>query len=578
MVTFRRSEQDAGSTYQYQNLTSQNEFRLLKLLPGVGDRLDCELHHYILGTDRCPQYRAISYTWGDDAARQAVHLPGNVVIRVRKNLKQALRSIRDPASSCWLWIDAICINQTSDREKGHQVRLMADIYGGANVVLAWLQSAGENTDVAKAFRFVQAAANFDDTEHSVYNYCQSKLHAHGEDLGADWRSVLKLCRLRYWSRKWIIQELVLARTVVLQLGTSPLPMADFEIFCGQLNANRDVEGYLDVRNGAVWKSVLASAAARLALQRSEGRGGDPRSSYLHDLVVRYQNNECRRPCDHVYALYSLVGPHRTHLTIEYEDSDVKRLVDILNFVQLHERLQPSEILCLTRLLLSLFHTRPEEFLQDPHKRGIAQSLNLVVPVSTLGSVELQQESAEAVASRRRVGVLSPTPTFEFDMSRRPSPFVSEGAEEDAVGRQDMMYFGIVDTEICGLAACRLQNGDVMWRFRGTKYAFAVRYLPGESAQIVGRAHLFPDIDLDNVRHREHEVSLDLATLLKLNLLAVSSARDRKSDSDMGGRFEQLQAMLGDVKVVGRGRNNVFVLVTSMLILCLFIVILIEYRT
>ncbi|OQO11897.1 hypothetical protein B0A48_03624 [Cryoendolithus antarcticus] len=578
MVSFRKSEQDAGSSYQYQNLTSQNEFRLLKLLPGNRERLDCELHHYTLGSGRCPQYRAVSYTWGNDPARQSLHLSGNVMIRVRKNLKAALRSIRDPISPCWLWIDAICINQTSDREKGHQVRLMADIYGNANVVLAWLQSAGENTDVAKAFRFVQAAANFDDTEHSVYNYCQSKLNAHGQDLGADWRSVLKLCRLRYWSRKWIIQELVLARTVVLQLGTSPLPMADFEIFCGQLNANRDVEGYLDVRNGAVWKSVLASAAARLALQRSEGRGGDPRSSYLHDLVVRYQNNECRRPCDHVYALYSLVGPQRTHLTIEYEDSDVKRLVDILNFVQLHERLHPSKILSLTRLLLSLFHTRPEEFLQDPHKRGIAQSLNLVVPVTMLGSVELQQESAEAVASRKSVGVLSPTPTFEFDTSRRPLAFVSEGPQEDAVGRQDMIYFNVTDTDIYGLAACRLQNGDAIWRFRGTKYAYAVRHLPDERAQIVGRAHLFTDTELDGVRHREHEVSLDLATLLQLNLLAVSSPRDRTSHSNMGGRFEQLQAMLVDAKVVGRGRYNVFVLITSMLILCLFVGILIEYGT
>ncbi|KAK6432120.1 hypothetical protein LTR95_011709 [Oleoguttula sp. CCFEE 5521] len=577
MVGFGRSHQDAGSAYQYQNLTSQNEFRLLQLLPGSGDRIDCELHHYFLGSDRCPQYRAVSYTWGNDAARQTLHLPGNVVIRVRKNLKTALRSIRDPVSPCWLWIDAICINQISDREKGHQVRLMADIYGGANVVLAWLQSAGENTDVAKAFKFIQAASNYDDTEHSVYNYCQSKLNAHGEDLAGEWRSVLKLCRLRYWSRKWIIQELVLARTVVLQLGNSPLPMADLEVFCSQLNANREVEGYLDIRKGAVWKSVLASPAARLALQRSEGRD-DPRSSYLHDLVVRYQNNECRRPCDHVYALYSLVGPHRTHLTIEYEDSDVKRLVDILNFVQMHERLNPSKILSLTRLLLSLLHTRPEEFLQDPHKRGIAQSLNLIVPVTMLGTVELQQESAEAVASRRSVGVLSPTPTFEFDTSRRPSPFVSAGPEEDAVGRQDMMYFSIVGTDIYGLAACRLQNGDAMWRFRGTKYAFAVRHLPGERAQIVGRAHLVTDIDLDGVRHREHEVSLDLATLLQLNLLAVSSPRNRTSHSDMGGRFEQLQAMLGDAKVVGRGRYDVFVSVTSMLVLCLFIVILIEYRT
>ena len=163
--------------FQYRALESHNTFRLLRLLAGQGDRITCSLHHHILGSRTCPAYRAISYTWGKDAAHFTIHLPGQTVIKVRENLRNALRSLRDKEGDCWLWVDAICIDQHSNRERNHQVRLMADIYGNANVVLVWLQSTGESAEVAKAFKFVHAAATYDASEHSVYYY----LRAHSKD-------------------------------------------------------------------------------------------------------------------------------------------------------------------------------------------------------------------------------------------------------------------------------------------------------------------------------------------------------------------------------------------------------------
>jgi hypothetical protein len=47
-----------------------------------------------------------------------------------------------------LWIDAICINLANDPERTHQVRLMADIYGKAFQVIAWLGTAYEQSDDA----------------------------------------------------------------------------------------------------------------------------------------------------------------------------------------------------------------------------------------------------------------------------------------------------------------------------------------------------------------------------------------------------------------------------------------------
>lgn len=152
----------------------------MKLHAGRGERITCSLHHFTLDSETCPPYRAISYTWSQDRARFNIHLPGDSVIKVRKNLRNALRSVRDEESDCWLWIDTICINQLLDEERNDQVKLMAKIYGNANIVLVWLQSTGENTDVARTFKFVHAAATHNPFEHkrserSVYYY--SKAHS-----------------------------------------------------------------------------------------------------------------------------------------------------------------------------------------------------------------------------------------------------------------------------------------------------------------------------------------------------------------------------------------------------------------
>jgi hypothetical protein len=46
------------------------------------------------------------------------------------------------------WIDAICINQNDDIEKGHQVNNMRRIYSNATDVWAWLLLLRDKTDLA----------------------------------------------------------------------------------------------------------------------------------------------------------------------------------------------------------------------------------------------------------------------------------------------------------------------------------------------------------------------------------------------------------------------------------------------
>ena len=527
----QRAPRQQSGLFQYQILESQNTFRLLKLHAGHGDRIDCSLHHYTLGSGTCPSYRAVSYTWGDDAARFKIHLSRNSIINVRENLRNALRSVRDNESDCWLWIDAICIDQRSDTDKNHQLRLMADIYGNANVVLVWLQSASESANVARAFKFVHAAATYHNSEHSVYHY----LRAHSSDSHRKWHSMQNLCKLRYWTRKWIIQELITARTAVLQVGDSKCSMTDLETFCRQLHQNRHNQAYknLVTARREIWDFVVASPAGRLALQRSE-TSHEQQPRLLYELVEHYATNECHMPCDHVYALYSLVGEHRRHMTIDYAASPVQRLVAVLHFVRTHERIPASEVLRFANLLVRLFKIQQEELLQE---RRLLKSLTLVVLATLLGTVELQPESERSIALRRTVKSLHPMPTFSIDTSQNVWALTANedlGDPWERVGRPDMSYFSIANSGFYGLAACRLEQGDTIWHFPETQLVFAIRQLHGHGALVVGRAYLFsaasnPDalehwhnraFDYNTVRQGERHLAMNLATLFEMSSLAI----------------------------------------------------------
>jgi len=57
-----------------------------------------------------PRYDALSYRWGDGAAKRHIILNGDGFL-VGKNLEDALRYLRSHTQGTLFWIDALCINQ-----------------------------------------------------------------------------------------------------------------------------------------------------------------------------------------------------------------------------------------------------------------------------------------------------------------------------------------------------------------------------------------------------------------------------------------------------------------------------------
>jgi len=97
-----------------------------------------------------PSFSALSYVWGTKSAQSKTIICGITAFNVTDNCHSALKHLRQSYGSTVIWIDAVCIDQHNDEEKGQQVALMGVIYSRAQRVFIWLGNGTDATDRAIA--------------------------------------------------------------------------------------------------------------------------------------------------------------------------------------------------------------------------------------------------------------------------------------------------------------------------------------------------------------------------------------------------------------------------------------------
>ncbi|KAJ9651143.1 hypothetical protein H2198_009569 [Neophaeococcomyces mojaviensis] len=124
--------------YIYEPLPFMDSIRLLKLAPG---RKDDTLRGTVVVSrlDAQTKYTAISYTWGDCKEVKPLVI-NDTIMPIRQDVAQALSTVEECEKQQFLWVDAICINQSDEVEKATQIRRMAEIYHHAESVMVWLQT------------------------------------------------------------------------------------------------------------------------------------------------------------------------------------------------------------------------------------------------------------------------------------------------------------------------------------------------------------------------------------------------------------------------------------------------------
>lgn len=221
------------SPFQYEDQLDNTSIRLLLVHPDQGQQLECSL--VVEDFNSCPDYDALSYTWGDpqiplfqdifpdEAKREIPILCHGEVFRVTANLHHALERVRglsrrDTAASeqqpsDYLWIDAICINQRNEEKKSAQMAMMHSIYKRARRAIAWLGK--EDIYTERAIGLIEQLSQI-----APGNYSHHQLSSPW-DSSETQQACLPLAAFfdrPYWRRAWVLQELFLAAHPVVYCG------------------------------------------------------------------------------------------------------------------------------------------------------------------------------------------------------------------------------------------------------------------------------------------------------------------------------------------------------------------------
>ncbi|CAN9130746.1 unnamed protein product [Alternaria alternata] len=285
-----------------------------------------------------PPYTALSYTWGANATYTNIEI-NCVKVPVRENLWDFLHQQLVHGNYGPLWIDALCIRQSDVRERNHQVRMMESIYKDAQLVLIWLGKESDDSDLA-----MRTLVDWEWCKPSTVRYMFANKNKFGNTLlmrgtkgVTTWNSkevlsVSSLCKRRYWSRMWIIQEVVHANRVEIHCGSEILEWYKFEQLYYYVSIiSRDYKEMDTPFYNAVRSSPAMSIVKIKALDEATHLPGRPRDVTIDSLMETYSAHECEDIRDKVYAVVG-IAKYGSTIVVDYRKSAKDVLLDVFYLV------------------------------------------------------------------------------------------------------------------------------------------------------------------------------------------------------------------------------------------------------
>jgi hypothetical protein len=323
--------------------TSRREIRLLVLHPAA-DILDvfgysCTLVH--VSVDEDPDYEALSYVWGSKANKQKILIDGRQ-LAVTSNLAESLDHLYDCDAPRKLWVDAICINQEDISERGHQVQNMTEIYARVRNVVVWIGVLGIATQ-----NFLHRVENSEgDDQKPGHLWRWSRWTTSGaiipantsvfneEDLGV----LSELAQNPWFKRVWVIQEVAVAREVIVQTGRTTI---SWPAFC------RALEKYV---NKHEMKSVIEVTSTINTIRTA--RTQKPYYMDLFILLERFRHCLATDERDKVFALLGLASSSLAQERVVQVTPDYsKPAIDVFKFLALQyiNKRKNLDIICHAKL-------------------------------------------------------------------------------------------------------------------------------------------------------------------------------------------------------------------------------------
>ncbi|KAM5353402.1 hypothetical protein ACJ41O_000052 [Fusarium nematophilum] len=278
--------------FRYQSLQPEyREIRLARFVAGPDEQQGSySLELVTASLNESPTYRALSYVWGDPTPRFPISVNGEG-LQVAENLHVALGQLsRAVAAGAWLWIDAICIDQSNLDERSWQVSQMRDIYKRAESVYISLGDSGADSDLflslvdsfgqeAEEAGILDLWAGFssgpipDDPERypglaflpkvlGNKDIRDHRMHA----------SIVGLLERQNWCRAWTVQEITLAKRG--------------RILCGEQNVSLDA---FHAALTAIYFAKISGFARRQPQWMNFGSGFNNNRFHIWGLQSRLQH-------------------------------------------------------------------------------------------------------------------------------------------------------------------------------------------------------------------------------------------------------------------------------------------------
>ncbi|KIX99989.1 uncharacterized protein Z520_04627 [Fonsecaea multimorphosa CBS 102226] len=288
--------------------TDQDSIRLLTILPGAADSaLHCRLNVVLLTADI--HYEAISYTWGSDEEVHEIDInEDSDKFCVRPNLLDLLVSIRNEKVPRVVWIDAICIDQENLAERNRQVSMMREIYSMAKQVVVWL-GGPVHAKLLPAIHYINSSSA--EVEDSTLPEFVRE-------------SLLEISRNAYWTRVWILQEVISARQITVLVGGR----AGFAWWRLEWAINSAFNTQQNTQNADLTPDETYHLRRLIRHRRQFLKHG---TISLEEALYRYEDCKSTNFRDRIFGLLGIVQGRG--FTIDYTVSREELFIQTLNFCQ-----------------------------------------------------------------------------------------------------------------------------------------------------------------------------------------------------------------------------------------------------
>ena len=277
----------------YNSALAGGQIRLLKVQAGSSNTGQRTWSLREVSLDTGPAYHALSYTWSDGSKDTTVRI-NDIDFSVTHNLSKALNTLAK-ASDDFIWADAICINQEDNTEKSIQVAQMGKVYENARRVQIWLGDTDEESDTA--FKLLNGFGS----PKNMLVFAETVLASYiSGEYTSGWAALAQVLARPWWTRAWIFQEVLLAKSAEVWCGNDHCSWNTFaavakvvEQFRSKfvLGSDQDAVSKVMTRTHHLYNLVLYQKQRRLNCP----------PSFSEALQVRRQAG-AKDPRDKVYSL------------------------------------------------------------------------------------------------------------------------------------------------------------------------------------------------------------------------------------------------------------------------------------